>query len=121
MKRISIFGVTGSIGANTVSVVESIGVEHFKTVAVSGNANITGLVEAAKRLNAEIAITADANRLEDLRTALAGSGIEAAKLSREDCCDVVPVEVVGRWGASKPCDAACPSSFKSAVSMVETA
>ena len=54
MKRISIFGVTGSIGANTVSVVESIGVEHFKTVAVSGNANITGLVEAAKRLTLKL-------------------------------------------------------------------
>lgn len=78
MKRISIFGVTGSIGANTVSVVESLGVEHFETVAVSGNANITGLVEVAKRLKAEIAITADPKRLGDLQAALQGSGIEAA-------------------------------------------
>ena len=53
-KRISIFGVTGSIGVNTVSVVESLGIENFQTVAVSGNANITGLAETAKRLNAEI-------------------------------------------------------------------
>lgn len=78
MKRISIFGVTGSIGANTVSVVESLGAGNFRTVAVSGNANITGLAEAAKRLKAEIAVTADPGRLEDLRAALEGSGIEAA-------------------------------------------
>ena len=78
MKRISIFGVTGSIGANTVSVIESLGVGSFQTVAVSGHANITGLVKAAKRLNAEIAVTADPNRLYDLRRALEGSGIEAA-------------------------------------------
>ena len=73
MKRISIFGVTGSIGANTVSVVESLGAENFRTVAVSGNANITGLAEAAKRLQAEVAVTADPGRLEDLRTALEGA------------------------------------------------
>ncbi|MEM7213017.1 MAG: 1-deoxy-D-xylulose-5-phosphate reductoisomerase, partial [Pseudomonadota bacterium] len=78
MKRISIFGVTGSIGMNTVSVVESLDVEEFQTVAVSGNANVTGLAQAAKKLGAEIAVTADPGRLEDLRTALAGSGIEAA-------------------------------------------
>ena len=77
-KRISIFGVTGSIGANTVSVVESMGVENFDTVAVSGNANITGLAEAATKLNASIAVTADPGRLDDLRAALAGTGIEAA-------------------------------------------
>jgi 1-deoxy-D-xylulose-5-phosphate reductoisomerase len=77
-KRISIFGVTGSIGVNTVSVVESLGIENFQTVAVTGNANITGLAEAAKRLNAEIAVTADPKRLGDLRAALAGTEIEAA-------------------------------------------
>lgn len=78
MKRISIFGVTGSIGANTVSVIESLGAENFRTVAVSGNANITGLAEAARRLNAEVAVTADPGRLADLRAALEGSGIEVA-------------------------------------------
>ena len=78
MKRISIFGVTGSIGANTVSVVESLGADAFQTVAVSGNANVSGLAEVARRLNAEVAVTADPGRLEDLRTALEGSGIEAA-------------------------------------------
>lgn len=78
MKRISIFGVTGSIGANTVSVVESLGDAAFRTVAVTGNANISGIADAAKRLDAEVAVTADPNRLHELRDALAGTGIEAA-------------------------------------------
>ncbi|MEM9045696.1 MAG: 1-deoxy-D-xylulose-5-phosphate reductoisomerase [Pseudomonadota bacterium] len=78
MKRISIFGVTGSIGANTVNVVESFGRDQFETVAVTGHSNIEGLADAAKRLGAEIAVTADLSRLADLRDALAGTGIEAA-------------------------------------------
>jgi 1-deoxy-D-xylulose-5-phosphate reductoisomerase len=77
-RRISIFGVTGSIGANTVSVIESLGVDDFDVVAVSSNANIAGLAEAARRLCANVAVTADEERLDELRTALDGSGIEAA-------------------------------------------
>jgi 1-deoxy-D-xylulose-5-phosphate reductoisomerase len=77
-RRISILGVTGSIGANTVSVVENHGIDAHEVVAVSGNANIAGLAECARRLNAQIAVTADEARLDELRAALAGSGIEAA-------------------------------------------
>ena len=81
-RRISIFGVTGSIGANTVSVIETLGADQgqddFEVVAVSGNANIAGLAGAARRLRAEIAVTADEGRLDELRAALAGSGIAAA-------------------------------------------
>ncbi|MEM0988503.1 MAG: 1-deoxy-D-xylulose-5-phosphate reductoisomerase [Pseudomonadota bacterium] len=78
MKRITILGVTGSIGANTVDVVEKLGAEQFHTVAVTGHANIDGLADAARRLGAEVAVTADPARLEDLRAALSGSGIDAA-------------------------------------------
>ena len=77
-RRISIFGVTGSIGANTVSVIETFGVDAFEVVAVSGNANIAGLAEAARRLRAGVAVTADEARLDELRAALDGSGITAA-------------------------------------------
>jgi 1-deoxy-D-xylulose-5-phosphate reductoisomerase len=77
-RRISILGVTGSIGANTVSVIESLGAEALDVVAVSGNSNIDGLADAAKRLRAEVAVTADEGRLEELRAALAGSGIAVA-------------------------------------------
>ena len=72
-RRISILGVTGSIGANTVSVIESLGTERFETVAVTGNANIAGLAEAARALDAEIAVTADIDRLGGPRAAGVGA------------------------------------------------
>ncbi|HSF96899.1 MAG TPA: 1-deoxy-D-xylulose-5-phosphate reductoisomerase, partial [Thermohalobaculum sp.] len=77
-RRISILGVTGSIGASTLSVIETLGVGNFQTVAVTGNGNVAGLADAARRLRAEVAVTADPRRLADLRAALAGSGVEAA-------------------------------------------
>ena len=77
-RRISILGVTGSIGANTVDVVEALGRERVDVVAVTGHANISGLADAARRLDADLAVTADPARLEDLRAALTGTGIEAA-------------------------------------------
>lgn len=77
-RRISILGVTGSIGASTVAVVESLGAENFEVVAVSGNSNVERLAEVARRLRAEVAVTAADGRLGELRAALAGSGIEAA-------------------------------------------
>ncbi len=78
MRRLTILGVTGSIGVSTVSVVESLGLDQFDVVAVTGHANIDGLADAARRLNAEIAVTADPRRLQALRDALSGTGIEAA-------------------------------------------
>lgn len=78
-KRISIFGVTGSIGQSTLDVLAALGGrEAFHTVAVTGASNIKGLADAAITLGAEIAVTADEARLGALRDALAGSGVEAA-------------------------------------------
>lgn len=77
-RRISILGVTGSIGASTVSVIEALGREAFEVVAVTGNSNVAQLAEVARRLEARVAVSADADRLGELRAALGGSGIEAA-------------------------------------------
>jgi len=77
-RRISILGVTGSIGASTVSVIETLGLDRFEVVAITGNSNIAALAEAARRLGAEVAVTADPGRLAELRAALSGSRTEAA-------------------------------------------
>ncbi len=77
-RKISIFGVTGSIGANTVSVIEGLGLDRFEVIAVSGNTNVAGLAKIARKLHAQIAVTADNQRLPELRDALAGTGIAAA-------------------------------------------
>ncbi|MEM8754326.1 MAG: 1-deoxy-D-xylulose-5-phosphate reductoisomerase, partial [Pseudomonadota bacterium] len=79
MRRVSILGVTGSIGRNTVEVMAALGgPAAFDAVAVTGGANIVDLAAAARGLDAEIAVTAYEDRLDDLRAALAGTGIEAA-------------------------------------------
>ncbi|MCB1375364.1 MAG: 1-deoxy-D-xylulose-5-phosphate reductoisomerase, partial [Rhodobacteraceae bacterium] len=78
-RKVSIFGATGSVGRNTVSLLEAQGgPEAYEVVALSGSANIALLADQARRLQARIAVTSDAGRLEELRRALAGSGTEAA-------------------------------------------
>lgn len=79
MRRISILGVTGSIGQNTLDVIRALGGRDvFQVVALTGASNIEALAAAARETQAEIAVTADESRLDDLREALADSGIEAA-------------------------------------------
>ncbi|KRS18309.1 1-deoxy-D-xylulose-5-phosphate reductoisomerase [Roseovarius indicus] len=77
MKRISILGSTGSIGQNTIDLVRR-DPAAFQVVALTGGQNIDQLARDAKELKAEVAVTADDARLDDLRTALKGTKIEAA-------------------------------------------
>ncbi len=77
MRRVSIFGATGSIGQNTIDLIAR-APEDYDVVALTGARNVAQLAQDARRLKAEIAVTADAALLDDLRAALAGSGIEAA-------------------------------------------
>ena len=77
MRRVSIFGATGSIGQNTVDLI-SRAPGDYHVVALTGAGNIAQLAADAIRLGAEIAVTAHDDRLDDLRTALAGSGVAAA-------------------------------------------
>jgi 1-deoxy-D-xylulose-5-phosphate reductoisomerase len=77
MRRISVFGATGSIGQNTLDLIAR-APGSYDVVALTGGGNIKQLAEDAIRLNAEVAITAYEDRLDDLRAALAGSGVEAA-------------------------------------------
>jgi len=76
MRRISIFGATGSIGQNTVKLIEK-DRESFDVIAVSGGQNIAKLAEIAITLNAKTAVTAHDNLLDDLKDRLKGTGIKA--------------------------------------------
>jgi 1-deoxy-D-xylulose-5-phosphate reductoisomerase len=78
-RKLSIFGATGSVGCNTVSLVEDAGgPESFEVMALTGAGNVALLADQARRLRARIAVTADPARLAELREALAGTGTEAA-------------------------------------------
>lgn len=78
-RRISILGSTGSIGVNTLDVVGQLGGrDAFDLVALTGNSNIELLARQAKAFGAKTAVTADEARYAELKTALSGTGIEAA-------------------------------------------
>jgi len=79
MRSVSVFGATGSIGENTFDLLmRGGGPATYRTVALTGAKNIARLAEMARALRAEVAVTAVDALLPGLRTALAGSGTEAA-------------------------------------------
>ncbi len=104
-RRISIFGSTGSIGVNTLDVVNQLGGrDTFEVVAISGNTNVALLAEQAKASGAKVAVTADEMSYGALKAALSGTGIEVAA-GREALIeagsrdtDVVMAAIVGTAG-----------------------
>ena len=76
-RRVSIFGATGSIGENTIDLIAR-NSDSYDVVALTGASNITQLARDAIRLNAQVAVTAHDHLLTELRSALAGSNVEAA-------------------------------------------
>ncbi len=77
MRKVSIFGATGSIGQNTIDLIAQ-NPDAYDVVALTGGANIEQLAKDARRLGADLAVTAYDDRLQDLKDALQGSDVEAA-------------------------------------------
>ncbi len=76
MRRVSVFGSTGSVGQNTVDLIAR-RPDDFDVVVLSGGGNVALLAEQAIALKAKVAVVAQDALLADLRAALAGSGVEA--------------------------------------------
>jgi 1-deoxy-D-xylulose-5-phosphate reductoisomerase len=78
VRKVTILGSTGSVGRNTVSLIEAQGGRtRYEVVALTGGANVDLLAEQARRLGARVAVTADPTLREALAEALAGSGVRA--------------------------------------------
>ena len=77
VKRLTVLGTTGSIGVSTHDVVLHER-DRFDVVTLVGNTNIELLAEQAIAVDAEIAVTADASRYQDLKALLSGHDIEVA-------------------------------------------
>ena len=77
MRQVSVLGATGSVGQNTIELIRRAR-DEYDVVALTGDQNIAQLAQDAKDLRAQVAVTADPDRLEDLRAALAGSDVHAA-------------------------------------------
>lgn len=69
MKRLAILGSTGSIGRNTLAIVEAFP-ERFRAVALTARRNVALLAEQAARLHPELAVVADESAARDLEERL---------------------------------------------------
>ena len=77
MKRISVFGATGSIGKSTLDLVKR-DRENFDVLALSGGRNIAQLAQDAISTGAQVAVTAFDEEYPALKEALAGTTVQAA-------------------------------------------
>ena len=76
MRRVTIFGSTGSIGESTVDLLR--GRQDHKVVALTGGRNVARLAEQAKLLRTDLAVTCHDDCYQSLKDALQGTGIEVA-------------------------------------------
>ncbi|MEM9262084.1 MAG: 1-deoxy-D-xylulose-5-phosphate reductoisomerase [Pseudomonadota bacterium] len=80
-RRVSVLGSTGSIGVNTLDLIDFTNTRsdsQIEVVALTANQNIDLLVEQARKFRPEVVVTADETRGEELKDLLAGTGIEVA-------------------------------------------
>ena len=71
MRSVSVLGATGSVGESAFDLLmRAGGPAAYRTVALTGGANVARLAEMARALQAEIAATAWPDKLADLRAAL---------------------------------------------------
>ncbi len=76
-RTVSIFGATGSVGSSTLDLVAR-SPERFEVLALTANSDVPALARAAIAHDARLAVIAEEDGYGDLKTALAGTGIEAA-------------------------------------------
>ncbi len=102
-RSLSILGATGSVGGSTLDLIRRNRAE-WRVVALTANTNVAELAALSREFAVEIAVVADEARLDDLRDALAGSGIEVAAGRTALCeaaarpADVTVAAIVGCAG-----------------------
>jgi len=77
MRKVSIFGATGSVGMSTLDLIQR-DRDAFEVVALTAHSDVEGLATLARQCDARIAVIGDAARYDALKAALQGSGIEVA-------------------------------------------
>lgn len=106
-RRVTILGSTGSIGVSTLDVLDFAGGKgeaDVEIVALTANKNLKKLVEQAKAVRPEFVAIGDASLGDELKSALAGTGIEsgAGAQAIEDAAmrdaDWVMAAIVGAAG-----------------------
>jgi 1-deoxy-D-xylulose-5-phosphate reductoisomerase len=77
MKRVSIFGATGSVGLSTLDLIRR-APDAYQVVALTANSDVDSLAALARETGAAVAVIGQARLHGALKAALAGSGIVAA-------------------------------------------
>jgi 1-deoxy-D-xylulose-5-phosphate reductoisomerase len=77
MKKVSIFGATGSVGTSTLDLIGR-DTDGYQVVALTAHHDVAALAAAARKHDARLAVIGNAELHDQLREALAGSGIETA-------------------------------------------
>jgi len=75
VRSVTVLGATGSIGDSTMDLLRG-SRDRYRVEALTGNSNVQGLAKLAREFDARFAAVADPTRLDELRGALAGTGIE---------------------------------------------
>ncbi len=124
MRRISILGSTGSIGTQTLEVVENLG--DFQVAALTGNQNIDLLERQARKFRPEFVAVMQEGKAETLRGRLADTDVRVlcgmeGLLAAATCdgVDTVVTSVVGNIGL-KPTFAAIEAGKNIALANKET-
>ncbi|HEX5000402.1 MAG TPA: 1-deoxy-D-xylulose-5-phosphate reductoisomerase [Terriglobia bacterium] len=79
MKRLTIIGSTGSIGQNTLSVVEHFP-ERFSVFALAANSGVERLAEQTAAFHPRVVAIADASRVDEFQKACAQRGIRTPEV-----------------------------------------
>jgi 1-deoxy-D-xylulose-5-phosphate reductoisomerase len=79
-KGIAILGSTGSIGRNTLRVIETLGAQNFRVVALSAGRNVARLAEQVERHRPEIVSVETEECAEELRAALGQRNIAPPRI-----------------------------------------
>jgi len=77
MRRVTIFGATGSIGQNTLDLIKR-APDEYDVVALTGAGNIDQLARDAIETGAQLAVTAIPDKYQELKDALSSTDIEVA-------------------------------------------
>ena len=103
MRKISILGSTGSIGTQTLEVVENL--KDIKVMAITGNSNIGLLEKQARKFQPELVAVMDENNAEILKEKLSDlhirvvSGMDGlVEAATYEGVDIVVTSVVGNVG-----------------------
>ena len=102
-KRVVVLGSSGSIGKNTVRVLEEFS-DRFETVGLAVKGSVEVLAEQAARLNCKNLVVADENALGKLKS-IAPAGCQCScgsdalvELATRDDVDIVVCAIIGTGG-----------------------